>query len=55
MPFDLSSLDGRHLFFSYAAVFLIQGGYLLYVVTGWAKLRREQSVDSNSKKATRPV
>ncbi len=53
MHIDLTTLDGRHLFLAYTAVFLIQGGYLVYVVTGWAKLRREQSLEQ--KKATRSV
>ena len=57
MRFDgMNTLEGRHLVLSYASVFLIQGGYFLYLIRGWLKLSPgEEIADSNPKKATRPV
>ena len=41
MRFDgLDTLEGRHLVFAYAAVFLIQGSYFGYVASRWLKLRK---------------
>jgi len=42
---SLSTIEGRHLVAVYAVVFLIQGGYFLYVVVNWLKFRN--SPDSN--------
>jgi drug/metabolite transporter superfamily protein YnfA len=40
MRFDgWDTIEGRHLVFVYASVILIQGGYLLWVITRWLKLR----------------
>jgi hypothetical protein len=41
MRFDgWDTLEGRHLVFAYASVFLIQGGYIAYVASRWLKLRK---------------
>ena len=42
MHFDhiLSTMEGRHLVFAYATVFLVQGGYAVWVGWNWMKLRR---------------
>jgi len=58
MRFDgWNTIEGRHLVFVYASVILIQGGYFLWVVSQWLKLRSPQppATDLNSKKSTRPV
>jgi hypothetical protein len=50
MRFDgMDTLEGRHLVFAYASVFLIQGGYLLWLVRNWLKLNSEE------RKATKPA
>lgn len=38
--FDLHTMEHRHLLLSYAAVLLVQGGYLLWVLRSGARLRR---------------
>jgi hypothetical protein len=41
MRFDgWDTLEGRHLVFAYAAVFLIQGGYFAYVASQWLRFRK---------------
>jgi hypothetical protein len=41
MHFDgWNTLEGRHLVFIYATVFVVQSGYLAYVVGSWWKLSR---------------
>lgn len=41
MRFDgWDSLEGRHLVFAYASIFLIQGGYVALIVRNWLKLNR---------------
>lgn len=41
MPLDpLTTLEGRHLALSYVVVFVLQGGYFVWVVTRWLKLRK---------------
>jgi hypothetical protein len=37
---SLNTIEGRHLVLIYATVFLIQGGYFLYVAINWFKLRK---------------
>ncbi len=36
----IGTIEGRHLVLIYATVFLVQGGYFLYVATQWLKLRK---------------
>jgi hypothetical protein len=40
MHFDhiMSTLDGRHLVFTYVGIILIQGGYVGWVAWNWLKL-----------------
>ena len=38
----MQTMEGRHLVFAYASVFLIQGGYALWLLTAWLKLRPPQ-------------
>lgn len=41
MRFDgMNTLEGRHLVYAYVSVFVIQGGYALYLASQWLKLRR---------------
>jgi hypothetical protein len=47
MPFEMHTLEGRHLVFAYAAVFLIQGGYLAWVFTEWRKTKPFAAKKSN--------
>ena len=50
MRFDgFNTIEGRHLVLAYAAVMLIQGSYLAWIITQWGKLR------SADKKTTKPV
>jgi hypothetical protein len=50
MRFDgWNTLEGRHLVLAYASVFVIQGGYLLWLVRNWLKLNADE------KKATKSV
>ena len=38
MRFDgWNTIEGRHLVFIYATVFLIQGGYFVWVIVSWLK------------------
>ena len=46
MRFDgINTMAGRHLVFSYASVILIQGGYFVWILLDWLKLRRSGSDD----------
>jgi len=46
MHFDgMNTLEGRHLVFAYASVFIIQGGYFLWVATRWLKLRNAERAE----------
>ena len=39
MRFDgWDTIEGRHLVFAYTAIFLIQGGYLVWMVRSWLGL-----------------
>ena len=39
MHFDgWNTIEGRHLVFAYAAIFLIQGGYLFWMIRSWLSL-----------------
>jgi hypothetical protein len=38
--FDFSTLEGRHLFASYAVVLLLQGGYFAWMVWNWLQLKK---------------
>lgn len=39
MHFDgWNTIEGRHLVFAYAAIFLIQGGYFAWMVRSWLNL-----------------
>ena len=49
MRFEMDTMGNRHLVFAYAAVILIQGGYLLWIVRNWLTLNKDQ------KKATKPA
>ena len=50
MRFDgFDTMEGRHLVFAYAAVILIQGGYLAWTASQWLKL------SASEKKAAKPV
>jgi len=50
MHFDhMSALDARHLVLAYVSVAVIQGGYLIWVLRDWLKLRAEQE------KSAKPV
>jgi hypothetical protein len=50
MRFDgMDTMEGRHLVFAYAAVLLIQGGYLAWVVRNWLGLRSEEAASSTKK------
>lgn len=47
MHFDgWNTIEGRHLVFAYALVFLLQGGYAAWIARTWLKL---------PKKAAKPV
>lgn len=41
--FDLSTMEHRHLVFSYAAVWAIQGGYLGWIALNWVRTKRTRS------------
>jgi hypothetical protein len=47
MPFDFHTLEGRHLTFAYAAVVLIQGGYLAWIAFEWNKTKAFRAKKSN--------
>ena len=50
MHFDgWNTIEGRHLVFAYAAVALIQGGYLAWIAAQWGKLRAQE------KRTAKPV
>ena len=50
MHFDgFNTMEGRHLVFAYAAVILIQGGYVAWVTYQYLK------VGASNKKATKPL
>ena len=39
MHFDgWNTIEGRHLVFAYAAIFLIQGGYFAWMIRSWLSL-----------------
>ena len=41
MRFDgWDTMEGRHLVFAYAAVFLVQTGYVVMIARNWLKLNR---------------
>ena len=49
MHFDgFNTIEGRHLVFAYAAVFLVQGGYVAWIATRWFKLRRSGTASDQS-------
>ena len=49
MHFDgWNTIEGRHLVFAYAAIFLIQGGYLAWMIRGWLQLNRESEKSARS-------
>ena len=49
MHFDgWNTIEGRHLVFAYAAVALIQGGYLAWIATQWRKLRKVEKRSADS-------
>ena len=33
--FSLNTIESRHLLFSYAGIFLLQGGYLAWMLRKW--------------------
>jgi hypothetical protein len=37
--FSLATMESRHLLFAYAAVFLIQGGYVAWVLWNWVNTK----------------
>ena len=46
MRFDgWDSIEGRHLVFAYAAIFLIQGGYVANIVRNWLRLNHPRRPD----------
>ena len=48
MHFDgWNTIEGRHLVLAYAAVALIQGGYLTWVAVQWQKLRNVEKKTAN--------
>ena len=43
MHFDgWNTIEGRHLVFAYASIFLIQGSYFLWLIRSWLKLGTEE-------------
>lgn len=41
MHFDgWNTIEGRHLVFAYALVFLLQGGYAAWIARGWFTTRK---------------
>lgn len=40
-----SSIEARHLLYSYITVWLIQGGYALWIVTQWIKAKKVARVE----------
>lgn len=50
MHFDgWNTIEGRHLVFAYAVIFLIQGGYFAWMIRNWLQLNHAEE------KATRSV
>lgn len=46
MQFNImNTLEGRHLVFAYASVFLIQGGYFFWIAVRWLKLRSAERAE----------
>jgi hypothetical protein len=41
--FDMSTMEERHLVFSYATVLLLQGGYVAWIAWNWRALRKPRS------------
>lgn len=39
MHYEFQTMGGRHLVYAYAAVFLIQGGYIAWVAKEWFKTK----------------
>ena len=37
--FNLSTMEHRHLLFAYAAVLVIQGGYVGWIVWNWLRIK----------------
>jgi hypothetical protein len=37
--FDMSTMQHRHLFFAYATVLIIQGGYVAWIAWNWFHTR----------------
>ena len=35
--FDMSTMEHRHLLFAYAAVLIIQGGYVAWIAWSWLR------------------
>jgi hypothetical protein len=56
-----NTIEGRHLVFAYVFVLLLQGGYFLWIVRGWAKLDAERrgrvrlDQAGSGKKAAKPM
>jgi len=38
--FDMSTMEERHLVYSYAVVFLLQGGYFAWIAANWRRSKR---------------
>ena len=47
----MSTMEGRHLVFSYAAVALIQGGYFAWVVLNWLKVGRDEGAEQKKQRS----
>ena len=49
MHFDgWNTIEGRHLVFAYTSIFLIQGGYFLWMIRSWLKLGQEKEKAARS-------
>ncbi len=49
MHFDgWNTIEGRHLVFAYTAIFLIQGGYFLWMIRSWLSLGNQQKKSQDS-------
>jgi hypothetical protein len=41
--FDFSTLESRHLLASYGVIFLLQGGYFVWMVLNWRSAKNPRS------------
>jgi hypothetical protein len=43
-----NTLEGRHLVLAYASVFVIQGGYLIWIASQWLRVSRAPRTNTNA-------